>query len=67
MDVNTVAAVWLVEPGHSKQALADALGISYRALQYRLTGRGKWKWDEVLALAELCGVDVGELAEAERE
>ena len=44
---------------HSRAALAGLLGITPPTLADRLSGRSKWKWEEICRLAEIlnCSTD----------
>ena len=45
--------------------LAEKLGISRQTLADRLDGTAKWKWEEMLRLAEVLGCTLNELAGVE--
>lgn len=40
----------IVERGMKKSAIADALGITQRALSQKIAGKRAFKWDEVCAI-----------------
>lgn len=46
---------WLLIAGHTKQALAEKLGMSVGTLNNRLSGEFEWSWSEVCQLAEIIG------------
>ena len=61
--INEKLGAWLVQTGHSKQQLADEIGLSRPALRQRLDGTAKWKWDEVVKVSEITGCTLNELAD----
>lgn len=46
---------WLLIAGHTKQLLAEKLGMSVGTLNNRLSGEFEWSWSEVCQLAEIIG------------
>lgn len=60
--INEKVGAWLLVTGNNQNKLADAIGITQPTLASRLDGTSKWKWDEVLALADLFDVSLNDLA-----
>lgn len=52
--------VWLMQKGNTKQALAEALGISTVSLNRKLDGETKWTWEEVCHLSDTLGCSVSD-------
>ena len=57
---------WRLEKGNSIVKLAKELGMSRPTLYTRLEGATKWRWDEVLRIAELCNCTLDELSGIEK-
>ena len=60
--INEKLGAWLLKEGHTREILAQNIGISRPALLARLNGSSKWTWDEVIKVAEIVGCDLNELA-----
>ena len=60
--INEKVGAWLLEEGNTKTVLAERIGISRPALNKRLDGRAKWKWGEVVEIADLTNCSLNELA-----
>ena len=60
--INEKLGAWLLEKEHTRAKLAKLIGISKPTLYTRLNGKSKWRWDEVLVIAELTGSTLNELA-----
>lgn len=60
--INEKVGAWLLEEGNSRSLLAQRIGLSRPALNKRLDGRTKWKWDEVIEVARITGCSLNELA-----
>ena len=63
--INEKVGAWLLVSGNSKSLLAEKLGISRQTLADRLDGTAKWKWEEMLRLAEVLGCTLNDLAGVE--
>lgn len=60
--INEKLGAWLLEEGHTREILAQRIGISRPALLARLNGSSKWNWEEVIEVAKITGCDLNELA-----
>ena len=60
--INEKVGAWLLEDGNTRIRLAAELHISRPALDKRLNGKTKWKWEEVLVVARLTGSTLDDLA-----
>lgn len=60
--INEKLGAWLLEDGHTREKLADAIGISRPALLGRLNGTSKWYWDEVIRVSQIVNCDLNYLA-----
>jgi DNA-binding XRE family transcriptional regulator len=60
--INEKAGAWLLEQGHTRETLAEKIGITRPTLNSRLDGRTKWNWEEVVRLSKLLGCTLDELA-----
>lgn len=59
--INKKLGEYLLKPGASRSQIAQQLGISTPSLNYRITGKRKWKWSEVVMLAEILGCNLDDL------
>lgn len=53
---------WLLGDGHTREQLAEELGITRPTLADRLNGTTKWRWDEVIEIARITNCSLDELA-----
>lgn len=60
--INEKLGAWLLVNGHTREILAEKIGISRPALLARLNGTAKWNWEEVIKVSEITGCDLNELA-----
>ena len=60
--INEKLGAWLLEEGHTREILADELGITRPTLADRLSGTTKWRWDEVIEVARVTNCSLDELA-----
>lgn len=60
--INEKLGAWLLEEGHTRQMLADEIGISRPTLADRLNGKAQWNWDEVIQVARVTNSSLNELA-----
>lgn len=51
---------WLLTAGHTKQVLAEKLGMSVGTLNNRLSGEFEWSWNEVCQLSEIVGCQLSD-------
>lgn len=56
---------WLILPGHTKELLANELGISQPTLNKKLRGDGVWLWPQVIRISELTNTPLMYFAEGE--
>lgn len=59
---NEKLGAWLLVKENTKAKLAKQLGISRPTLDGRISGRSKWTWDEAVAVAEIVGCTLDDLA-----
>ena len=60
--INEKLGAWLLEEGHTREMLAQEIGISRPALLARFNGTSKGNWEEVIAVARITNSDLNELA-----
>ena len=60
--INEKLGAWLIEEGHTRQLLAEEIGISRPTLADRLSGKSKWNWEEVVKVARITNSSLNELA-----
>lgn len=60
--INEKLGAWLIEDGHTREMLAQEIGITRPTLSGRLNGDSKWNWDEVIEIARLTDSTLNELA-----
>jgi|GEM_PF-1474084 hypothetical protein len=60
--INEKLGAWLLQDGHTRQMLADEIGITRPTLNGRLSGESKWNWDEVIEVARITDSTLNELA-----
>ena len=60
--INEKLGAWLLGEGHTRELLAQGIGITRPTLQTRLDGTSKWYWSEVVKVAEITNSDLNELA-----
>ena len=53
---------WLLAKDHTREMLANELGITRPTLKERLEGTSDWRWGEVQKIAELTDSTLSELA-----
>lgn len=59
--INEVVGGWLLEPGNTKQKLADALGVSHVTLNNKLRGETEWSWSQVKAICDVTGTELSDI------
>ena len=60
--INEKLGAWLLGEGHTRELLAQGIGITRPTLQTRLDGTSKWYWNEVVKVAEITGSSLDDLA-----
>lgn len=60
--INEKLGAWLLTPGNTRDILAEKIGITRQTLDKRLVGASGWKWQEVIAVSQLTGASLNELA-----
>ncbi|MBQ9002171.1 MAG: helix-turn-helix transcriptional regulator [Eggerthellaceae bacterium] len=64
--INEKLGAWLIEDkSHTRNKLAEELGMTRPTLQNRLNGTSKWEWEEVVRVSQLTGCTLNELAEVD--
>ena len=58
--INEKIGAWLLMEGHTKQQLADELGITTVTLNKKLSGETDWLWSQVCFLADLIGCELAD-------
>ena len=53
---------WLLGEGHTRDILAQEIGITRPTLADRLNGTTKWRWSEVIEIARITNSSLDELA-----
>ena len=61
--INEKLGAWLLEEGHTRDQLAQELGMTRPTLANRLNGKAKWEWEEVILVSRLVGCTLNDLAE----
>lgn len=59
--LNGKIGAWLLDPKHTKAALADALGIHVNTLTSRLSGETEWYLSEAIKVCKFIGFSIDEL------
>ena len=60
--INEKLGAWLLKEGHTRELLANEIGISRPALLARLNGTSNWNWEEVVRVAQITDSDLNDLA-----
>lgn len=60
--INEKIGAWLLEKGHTRDILADEIGITRPTLNGRLSGASEWNWCEVIEVARVTNTSLNELA-----
>ena len=60
--INEKLGAWMLEHSESRTSVSQKLNISRPTFNKRINGDSKWKWHEVIAISELIGVPIDELA-----
>ena len=61
--INEKLGAWLLEDGHTRDLLAQELGMTRPTLANRLNGKSRWEWDEVIRVSKLVDCTLNDLAE----
>lgn len=59
--INEVVGSWLLEPGNTKQRLADILGVSHVTLNNKLRGETEWTWSQVKTICATTGASLSDI------
>lgn len=62
--INEKLGAWLIVNNESRENLAQRIGISKPTLNKRISGESEWKWSEVIAISQLTGTPLDELAQS---
>lgn len=62
--INEKLGAWLIVNNESRENLAQRIGISKPTLNKRISGESEWKWQEVIAISQLTGTPLDELAQS---
>ncbi len=65
--INQILGAWLLQKGHTREQLATAAGVSVAALNDKIAGITKWKWDEVCDIADFISIPIQDFREKDAE
>lgn len=65
--INQILGAWLLQKGHTREQLATAAGVSVAALNDKIAGTTKWKWDEVCDIADFISIPIQDFREKDAE
>ena len=60
--INQKLGAWLLENNKTRGELAYEIGITRATLADRLSGKAKWRWDEVIEISRITDTSLDELA-----
>ena len=60
--INEKLGAWLLEEGHTRDMLAQELGMTRPTLANRLSNKASWEWEEVIKVSRLVDCSLDELA-----
>ena len=60
--INEKLGAWLLQDGHTRDQLAQELGMTRPTLANRLNGTSKWEWEEVVKISRLVNCSLDSLA-----
>ena len=61
--INEKLGAWLLEDGHTRDMLAQELGMTRPTLANRINGITSWEWEEVVKLSRVVGCTVNDFVE----
>lgn len=60
--INKAIGGWLIQSKSTKAELADRLGMSRNTLLNKIAGESEWTWSQILAIHDITGASLNELA-----